>query len=57
LLIGAAVIELVVANVALFSRAPLISVGLIGWVSSEFGIYRLGLWLIGYHGRADVSGP
>jgi hypothetical protein len=47
LLVGLA--ELLVAFFCLFTGRRGLSVWLVGWLSSNFLVYRLGLWFIGWH--------
>jgi hypothetical protein len=44
----AAVAELAIAAVCLFSRARLLAILLVAWISTTFLIYRLGLWWMGW---------
>jgi len=47
LLVGLA--ELLVAFFCLFTDRRALSVWLVAWLSSNFLVYRLGLWFIGWH--------
>ena len=47
LLVGLA--ELLIAFFCLFTDRHLLSLRAVAWISTNFLIYRLGLWLIGWH--------
>jgi hypothetical protein len=55
-LIGAAVAELIVAIICFFSDRIVLKAGLIAFLATNFSVYRLGLWLIGYHGHCLCLG-
>lgn len=42
LLVG--LLEIAVASVCLFSKQPVVALGLTAWLSTNFVLYRLGLW-------------
>jgi hypothetical protein len=42
-------IELIVSGLCIYSKITRLSLGLVGWLSSSFLIYRFGLLLAGYH--------
>jgi len=49
LMLGLAVAELTIASVCLFSGRRKLSLVLVAWMSTNFAVYRVGLWLIGWH--------
>ena len=42
------VVELAIAGVALFGKNRFLQLALVAWLSSNFLIYRIGLWWMGY---------
>jgi hypothetical protein len=48
--------ELVIAAVCLFSAARNLSLGLVAWMSTNFLVYRLGLWFVGWHRPCNCLG-
>jgi hypothetical protein len=53
-LVGAA--ELVVAGICFFGRNPLIAAGLIAWLATNFLVYRIGIWWIGWKAPCGCLG-
>jgi hypothetical protein len=47
LLVG--IVELLIAFFCLFTDRHRLSLRAVGWISTNFLVYRLGLWLIGWH--------
>ncbi|MGA4645758.1 MauE/DoxX family redox-associated membrane protein, partial [Limisphaera sp. 4302-co] len=48
LMAGVGLVELVVAGVCLVGRRERLSLVLVGWLSGNFALYRLGLWWMGW---------
>ncbi len=42
-------VEIAVALVCIFSKRTWLAAGLVAWLATNFLLYRLGLWLIGWH--------
>lgn len=49
LLLAVGVLELVIAGVCLFSRNKRLATLLVAWLATNFLVYRLGLWWMGWH--------
>lgn len=56
LMLAVGVLELLIASVCLFSHAQKLSLALVAWLATNFVIYRLGLWWIGYHKPCSCLG-
>ena len=54
LVVGAA--EIVIAAICFFSKRQTLALGLVGWISTSFVIYRLGLWWIDWHRPCSCLG-
>ena len=48
LMAGVGLVEVVVAWVCLVGRRERLSLVLVGWLSGNFALYRLGLWWLGW---------
>ena len=48
LMLVVGVLELAIAGVCLFSKSQKLKLGLIAWLATNFVVYRLGLWWIGW---------
>ena len=48
LMLAVGLVEFVVALVCLFSKRQTLALGLVAWISTNFVVYRLGLWWIGW---------
>ena len=48
LMAGVGLAELLVAGVCLVGRRERLSLVLVGWLSGNFALYRLGLWWMGW---------
>jgi hypothetical protein len=48
LMLGVGVVELVIAGICLFSNRHALSVMLVAWLSTNFLVYRVGLWWMGW---------
>lgn len=48
LMLAVGVVELVIASICLFGKSPALKLGLIAWLATNFVVYRLGLWWIGW---------
>jgi hypothetical protein len=49
LMLAVGLLELVIAGICLFSKAQKLSLALIAWLATNFVVYRLGLWWMGWH--------
>ena len=49
-------LELVIALICLFSNRTRLQAGLVAWLATSFVIYRLALYLSGYHGLCHCLG-
>jgi len=56
LLLAVGVLELVIASICLFAKSQTLKVGLIAWLATNFVVYRLGLWWIGWHKPCSCLG-
>lgn len=56
LLLAVAVLELVVAGVCFFSRNQRLATLLVAWLATNFLVYRLGLWWMGWHRPCGCMG-
>lgn len=56
LLLTVGLAELLIAFFCLFTDRRRLSVWLVAWLSSNFFLYRLGLWLIGWHHPCQCMG-
>ena len=54
LVVGAA--EIVIAAICFFSKRQTLALGLVAWMSTNFVIYRLGLWWIDWHRPCSCLG-
>jgi len=54
LVVGAA--EIVIAAICFFSKRQTLALGLVGWISTSFVVYRLGLWWIDWHRPCSCLG-
>lgn len=54
LLVGVA--EIAIALVCFFSKRQPLAFGLVAWLSTNFVIYRLGLWWMGWHRPCNCLG-
>jgi hypothetical protein len=48
LILAVGVVELVIASICLFAKSHTLKLGLIAWLATNFVVYRLGLWWIGW---------
>ncbi len=48
--------EIVLALVCFFSKSPKVALGLVAWLTTNFLVYRLGLWWVGYHKPCSCLG-
>lgn len=48
LMLAVGVLELVIASICLFAKSQTLKLGLIAWLATNFVVYRLGLWWIGW---------
>ena len=49
-------VELVIASICLFAQSQTLKLGLIAWLATNFVVYRLGLWWIGWHKPCSCMG-
>lgn len=52
----AGIIELVIGSICLFSKMQRLAIGLVVWLATSLAVYRLGLWLMGWHGVCGCLG-
>ena len=48
LMLAVGVAEIVIASICLFAKSQTLKFGLIAWLATNFVVYRLGLWWIGW---------
>ena len=48
LMLAVGVVELVIAGICLFGKSQKLKLGLIAWLATNFVVYRLGLWWMGW---------
>ena len=48
LMLTVGILELVIAGVCLFRKSQKLSLALIAWLATNFALYRLGLWWMGW---------
>ena len=48
LMLAVGILELVIAGVCLFGKSQKLALGLIAWLATNFVVYRLGLWWMGW---------
>lgn len=56
LMLAIGMVEIVVALVCFFSKRSTLSLGLVAWLSTNFVVYRLGLWWIGWKKPCNCLG-
>ncbi len=56
LLLGVGVLELVIAGVCFFNRNRRLATLLVAWLATNFLVYRLGLWWMGWHRPCGCMG-
>ena len=56
LMLAVGVVELVIASLCLFAKSQTLKLGLIAWLATNFVVYRLGLWWIGWHKPCSCLG-
>lgn len=56
LMLAVGVLELVIAGICLFAKSQTLKLGLIVWLATNFVVYRLGLWWIGWHKPCSCLG-
>jgi len=56
LMLGVGLAEVVVAGVCLVGHRERLSCVLVGWLSGNFALYRLGLWWLGWKGSCGCLG-
>lgn len=56
LLAAVGIIELVIAAVCLFPKTGRLAMVLVAWLSTNFVMYRIGLWWIGWHKPCSCLG-
>ena len=49
LMLAVGLLELTIASVCLFSKVQKLSLALVAWLATNFVVYRLGLWWMGWH--------
>lgn len=48
LMLAVGVLELVIVGICLFGKSQTLALGLIAWLATNFVVYRLGLWWMGW---------
>lgn len=56
LMLAVGVLELVIASICLWSKSLKLKLVLIAWLATNFLIYRIGLWWIGWHKPCSCLG-
>jgi len=56
LMLAVGLLELAIAGVCLFGKAQKLSLALIAWLATNFVVYRLGLWWMGWHKPCSCLG-
>lgn len=56
LFLGVGLLEQYVAMLCLCGRHVLLSLVVVAWLASNFLLYRVGLWLMGWHGPCGCAG-
>ncbi len=56
LLLAVGVVELVIAGLCFFSRNQRLATLLVAWLATNFLVYRLGLWWMGWHRPCGCMG-
>jgi hypothetical protein len=56
LMLAVGVAEIVIALVCFFSKRQALALGLVAWISSNFVVYRLGLWWMHWHRPCNCLG-
>ena len=56
LMLAVGVAEIVVALVCFFSKRQTLALGLVAWISSNFVVYRVGLWWMDWHRPCNCLG-
>jgi hypothetical protein len=56
LMLAVGMAEIIIALVCFFSKRQTLALGLVAWISSNFMLYRLGLWWMGWHRPCNCFG-
>jgi len=56
LMLAVGVVEIVIALVCFFSKRQTLALGLVAWMSTNFLVYRLGLWWMDWHRPCSCLG-
>ena len=56
LMLVVGVVEIVIALVCFFSKRQTLALGLVAWMSTNFVVYRLGLWWMHWHRPCNCLG-
>ena len=56
LMLAVGILELAIAGVCLFGKSQKLSLGLIAWLATNFVVYRLGLWWMGWKKPCNCLG-
>ncbi len=56
LMLGLGVAEIVIALVCFFSKREMLALGLVAWLSTNFVVYRLGLWWMNWKSPCGCLG-
>jgi len=56
LMLAVATVEIAIALVCFFGKRQTLALGLVAWMSTNFVLYRLGLWWINWHRPCSCLG-
>ena len=56
LMLSVGMAEVAIALVCFFSKRQTLALGLVAWISTNFVVYRLGLWLMNWHRPCNCLG-
>lgn len=56
LILTVGILELVIAGICLFGKSQRLPLGLIAWLATNFVVYRLGLWWMGWKKPCNCLG-
>ncbi len=56
LMLAAGLAEIVIAAICFFGRRQTLALGLVAWMSTNFVVYRLGLWWMDWHRPCNCLG-
>ena len=56
LMLVVGMVEIVIALFCFFGKSQKVALGLVAWLATNFLVYRLGLWWVGYHKPCSCLG-